>query len=121
MLALLRQVPGADFDKLTTLEAGTDALQPSELPTEPYFCFIDGEHTQEAALRDALFCLAALGETGVIAFHDSNVVEPAIQEFVESLGGRQHSAFQLPDSVYVVEVGSRALRYSPFVERAMQP
>ncbi len=119
MLGLLDEVPGADLSKVRTFEVGTDVLVPSELPGAPALCLIDGEHTKEAALTDARFCLEALGETGIIAFHDSNVVQPAIDDFVRSLGGRPHAAFQLPDSVAVVQVGADDLPRSPFVQRAL--
>ena len=88
MLDLLDEVPGADLSKLRTFEVGTDVLSAAELPGAPAMCLIDGEHTREAALRDARFCLEALGGAGVIAFHDSNVVQPAIDDFVRALGER---------------------------------
>jgi methyltransferase family protein len=119
MLRLLGKVPGADLSKILTFEEGTDVLSPSALPGTPALCLIDGEHTKEAALRDARFCLEALGDTGIIAFHDSNVVQPAIDDFVRSLGGRTHAAFQLPDSVAVVQVGAEDLPRSPFVRNAL--
>lgn len=72
MLSLLDEVPGTDLSKLRTFEAGTDVLSAAELPGAPALCLIDGEHTSEAALRDARFCLEAVGETGIIAFRDSN-------------------------------------------------
>ena len=119
MLGLLDEVPGADLYKVRTFEVGTDELAASELPGVPALCLIDGEHTNEAALRDARFCLETLGETGIIAFHDSNVVQSAIDDFVRSLSGRPHAAFQLPDSVAVVQVGADDLTRSPFVRRAL--
>ncbi|MEA2133199.1 MAG: hypothetical protein QOC68_1108, partial [Solirubrobacteraceae bacterium] len=119
MLGLLAGVPGADLSKVRTFEVGTDRLAPSELPGAPALCLIDGEHTKEAALTDARFCLEALGDTGIIAFHDSNVVQPAIDDFVRSLGERPHAAFQLPDSVAVVQVGADDLPRSPYVRRAL--
>jgi hypothetical protein len=119
MLGLLDAVPGADLSKVRTFEVGTDRLAPSELPGAPALCLIDGEHTKEAALTDARFCLEALGDTGIIAFHDSNIVQPAIDDFVRSLGERRHAAFQLPDSVAVVQVGADDLPRSPYVRRAL--
>ena len=88
MLDLLDEVPGCDLSKLRTFEVGTDVLSAAQLPGAPAMCLIDGEHTREAALRDARFCLEALGGAGVIAFHDSNVVQPAIDDFVRALGDR---------------------------------
>jgi hypothetical protein len=71
MLALLGAVPGADLGKVTTIELSTEDIDPGSLPHRPDLCFIDGEHTNRAALRDAGFCLAAVGDRGVIAFHDA--------------------------------------------------
>ena len=121
MLGLLGEVPGADPGKVRTFEVGTDVLAAAELPGAPALCLIDGEHTQAAVLSDARFCLEALGETGIIAFHDSNVIQAAIDDFVRSLGTRPHAAFQLPDSVAVVQVGADDLPHSPFVRRALSP
>jgi cephalosporin hydroxylase len=121
MLGLLDEVPGADPSKVRTFEVGADVLAAAELPGAPALCLIDGEHTKEAVLSDARFCLQALGETGIIAFHDSNVIQAAIDDFVRSLGGRPHAAFQLPDSVAVVQVGADDLSLSPFVRRALSP
>jgi hypothetical protein len=122
MLRLLRAVPGADVDKITTFEVGTDELRPADVPFTPALCLIDGEHTHEAALRDARFCLEVLGDTpGVIAFHDSNVLQEAIDAFVRSLGHRPHAAFQLPDSVAVVQVGADDLPRVPVIDRLRPP
>jgi hypothetical protein len=121
MLRLLAEVPGADTGKLRTFELGTDALSPDALPGPPALCLIDGEHTHDAALADARFCLEALDGAGIIAFHDSNVVQSAIDDFVRSLGDRPHAAFQLPDSVAVVQVGADDLPRSPYVRRALAP
>ena len=57
MLALLGAVPGADVGKITTIELSTEDIDPGSLPHQPDLCFIDGEHTNRAALRDAEFCL----------------------------------------------------------------
>src|SRR5262249_40027807 len=82
MLSLLRRLPAAEMSKLTTFDVGTDALRPNQLPIKPAFCFIDGEHTDEAAFRDARFCHAALDSAGIIAFHDSEAVRGAIRHFL---------------------------------------
>lgn len=120
MLELLASVPGADLSKIETFERGTDRLSVAELPTRPQFCFIDAEHTRAAALRDARFCLEATAPDGVIAFHDSNVVLPGIEDFLAGLD-RPHHAFQMPDSVFVVELGQPRLWDRPYVQRALVP
>ena len=120
MLELLAPLPGADLAKLETFERGTDQLSVAELPTRPRFCFVDAEHTRAAALRDARFCLKATTPDGVIAFHDSNVVLPGIEDFLAGLD-RAHHAFQMPDSVFVVELGPARLWDTPYVQRALVP
>jgi hypothetical protein len=120
MLELLASLPGADLAKVKTLEQGTDQLAVASLPTRPAFCFIDAEHTRAAALRDARFCLEATTSDGVIAFHDSNVVMPGIEDFLAGLD-RPHHAFQMPDSVFVVELGPARLRDTSYVQRALVP
>ena len=101
MLAHLEQVPGADLGKLTTITATTAEIEPDGLAAD--LCLIDGEHTHEAALRDAHFCQAVLGDRGAIVFHDRQRTRAAIREFFEALpGSRIHI---LPDSVAVIELG----------------
>jgi len=120
MLELLAAIPGADLTKLETFERGTDQLSVAELPTRPTLCFVDGEHTRAAALRDARFCLEATGPQSVIAFHDSNVVLPGIEDFIAELD-RPHHAFQMPDSVFVIELGPARLWDTPYIQRALVP
>jgi hypothetical protein len=120
MLELLAAIPDANLAKLETFERGTDQLSVTELPTRPAFCFVDAEHTRAAALRDARFCLEATTPDGVIAFHDSNVVLPGIEDFIAGLD-RPHHAFQMPDSVFVVELGPARLWDTPCVQRALVP
>ena len=111
MLAELRRLPDADLEKLTTFDASTEQLAPAELPYRPHLCFVDGEHTDAAAVRDARFCLAANAGEGVVAFHDSQIVYRALRAWLEELGrdGREHRSYYLPTSVFVVEVGESRL------------
>ncbi len=103
MLENLRAVPGANLSKLETVEESTENLAPDAF-APPDFCFIDGEHTNRAALCDARFCRAVMRGTGVIAFHDSYAVERAILTFLRE-SPRPHRAYSLRSSVFVVELG----------------
>jgi hypothetical protein len=118
MLDHLRAVPGADLAKLRTFDASTTDLE-SVGDFRPQLCFVDGEHTHEAALRDARFCLRVMGD-GAIAFHDCGVVESAIEEFLAGLEPRNHTSFELPRSIRIVEVGEERLgpRVRELVEAA---
>jgi len=120
MLEGLSSLPDSDLTKVKTFERGTDELPVANLQIHPRLCFVDAEHTRAAALRDALFCLEATTPDGVIAFHDSNVVMPGIEDFLAGLD-RPHQAFQMPDSVFVVELGPPRLQGTPYVQRALVP
>jgi hypothetical protein len=120
MIDLLGSVPDADLSKLSTFERGTDELFPTELPAHPDLCFIDGEHTDEAALRDARFCLEALGNSGgVIAFHDYPIVGGAIREFLREAWGEVSHAIAFTGFVFAVELGGGGLLRSEAVDRAI--
>src|SRR5205085_2760876 len=67
MLEALGKVPGGDLAKIKTIEQGTDTLSPTALGCQADFCFIDGEHTDPAVIRDSRFCLAAVAQDGCIA------------------------------------------------------
>jgi hypothetical protein len=103
MLGNLRAIPGADLAKLETLEASAENLDPGVLDV-PDFCFIDGEHTNEAVLCDARFCRDAMRGRGVIAFHDSWLVARGIQRFLRE-AGTPRRAYPLRAAVFVVELG----------------
>jgi hypothetical protein len=127
MLELLAGLPDVDMTKLTTLEAGTDALDASNLPLRPNYCFVDGEHTHEAVVRDARFCAEALGGEGIIAFHDYVIVGPAISAFVRenwreisfaiAFGGPSHPS--LGGGVFALELGKGGLLRHPAITRAI--
>jgi hypothetical protein len=127
MLELLRALPDANMHKLTTFESGTDTLDPRQLPTRPDYCFVDGEHTHDAVVRDARFCAEAIGGAGVIAFHDYVVVGSAISAFLRD-NWREISfalAFTGPShpssagGVFALEMGGRGLLNHRLVQRAV--
>ena len=108
MVGRLEAVPGANTRKIRVLTTGVEGLMGADLDGRPDICFVDGEHTDEAVLRDARFCLAATGQHGVIAFHDANIVYRALRAFLDGLEGegRPFRAYNLPSVVFVVELGS---------------
>ncbi len=107
MLDCLRDVPGTDLGKLHTIEAGTETILTGSLPSRPDLCFIDGEHTDVAVLRDSQFCLAALQGSGCITYHDANIVYNGIHSFIEILRQRAipFRAMHLPDCIFLIELG----------------
>jgi len=108
MLELLGKIPGADIAKIETFESDSGRLNPQEISPPPDYCFIDGEHTDAAALCDARFCLRVASPDGCIVFHDANVVYRAIDLFLIELAStrRVFRSYVLADAVFVVELGT---------------
>lgn len=106
MLGMLKEVT-ADLSKIATIDGDTRAIARTSIPEPVDLCFIDGEHTDEAALADFEFCLDVLSENGVIVFHDSHIVYNGIAEVLNRLrnAGREFKAYVLPHTVFVIEIG----------------
>jgi hypothetical protein len=127
MLGLLRELPDVDMDKLTTINASTDRVQLSDLKARPHYCFVDGQHTHSAVLRDAHFCAEAMGGTGVIAFHDYPIVGSAIGIFLRenwheityalAFNGPLHPT--LAGGVFALEMGGAGMLRHRTIERAI--
>ena len=113
MIEHLETVPGADLSKLMTIESDAANVSPGSI-NQPDLCFIDGEHTRRAVLSDARFCRTVMGDRGVIAFHDSDIVGWGILDFLRELP-RPHSAFAVRNTMFVVELGGSATLGDPTV------
>jgi hypothetical protein len=71
---------------------------------------IDGEHTNVACFSDAERTLSLIDESGVVAFHDANLITDAIQNFERMLHhiGIKHELVFLPDCVAAIGIGEMA-------------
>jgi hypothetical protein len=118
MIENLKQLPEAEIGKLRTIDADTSAIAPAAVGIRPALCFVDGEHTDDAVLRDARFCRAVLGSEGCIAFHDAWIVHRGLSVFVDELTGAGVSfdAYLLPSCVFVVELGDSVLGSNPTLQ-----
>lgn len=114
MLKRLAAVPDADVRKVRAITAGTDTLRAADLVTRPDFCFLDGEHTDAAVLRDARFCLEASAPDCAMVFHDANIVYNGLRTLLDEIeaSGREFRAYNLASVVFVIELG--ACRLSGF-------
>ncbi len=117
MLASLAAVPGADVSKLETIELSTEQIHAASLE-RPDLCFIDGEHTRCATLRDARFCREVMCGRGVIAFHDFPMVSSAIFDFLRET--RPALGYLLRQEVFVVELGVPTLLSDPHIRRQLR-
>jgi hypothetical protein len=107
----LSAVPGADLAKLTTIDAGTEELDPVELSAD--LCYVDSEPTTAALLRDARFCREVIRDRGVIVFHDRTLVDGGIRQFLRELP--RYRAYPLAHDLFVVEVNVPTLLRDPRV------
>jgi hypothetical protein len=119
MLSLLAALPDSDLSKVLSFESGTDTLSIYDLPARPDYCFIDGEHTDAAALNDARFCAEALGGRGVIAFHDYMIVAPAIRAFLRETWREVSFVVAFAGDVFALELGGGGVLQAQVVQRAL--
>lgn len=107
MLEKLNAVAPEKMSKITTLDGDTSEINSSHVKDKIQLCFIDGEHTDHAVLRDFKFCLDVLDTRGAICFHDSQITYNGIADSVKYLEEKQipHRAYILPNIVFVIEIG----------------
>ncbi|MCC6826262.1 MAG: class I SAM-dependent methyltransferase [Acidobacteria bacterium] len=116
MLELLRGV-SPDIDKITTIDGDTAEISPTQIAEKVDLCFIDGEHTDEAVLRDFRFCLEVLAERGAVMFHDSQITYNGIADCTAYLDKQKiaYKAYPLPSCAFVVEIGDFPLHREPCI------
>jgi Methyltransferase domain len=117
MLAALAAVPGGNVAKVETIELSTEQIDPAGFE-RPDLCFIDGEHTRVAILRDARFCREALRSRGVIAFHDFSAAPAAILEFLRE--SRPALGYWLRHDSFVIELGVPTLLSDPRIRQQLR-
>ncbi|MBK6722330.1 MAG: class I SAM-dependent methyltransferase [Acidobacteria bacterium] len=106
MLEMLKGV-AEDVSKVKTIDGDTREIAANRVEDKIDLCFIDGEHTDEAAFADFKFCLTVLKENGAIMFHDSQITYGGIADSLKYLTekGISHRAYVLPNVLFVVEIG----------------
>ena len=113
MLAGLRAALGkAAVEKIVTFDADSAEVPAAGIAEPPRLCFIDGEHTTAAVLRDFAFCRRVAARDSVILFHDAHLMHAAIRECRRSLetAGVRHLALKLPGAVYAILLGAAIAR-----------
>lgn len=108
MIENLEKVSSEGVKKITTIDGDTAEVDPALIDRPVQICFIDGEHTDEAVVRDFEFCRSVLDSAGgLIIFHDAQITYNGIATCVETLKseGVRFRAYNLPHVVFVIEVG----------------
>lgn len=117
MMEKLREVAPENLEKITTIDGDTRSLDAGQIDEKVQLCFIDGEHTDEAAFSDFRFCLNVLDSNGAIIFHDAAITYNGLDHCVKYLQEKQlnYRAYNLPDIVFAVEVGDFPLHKNPAI------
>jgi hypothetical protein len=95
MMGLLRSLAPAEADKVACFEMRASEVDPRQLSEPPRLAFIDGEHTAAAVAADFDFCLRAMRDGGIVAFHDLDYVYPAVLRICRELRRSRPSVLPL--------------------------
>lgn len=114
MLDNLARVDKAQLEKVTTIDQEVSNITLSTISESPDLCFIDGEHTDEATWRDYDFCRKVMKPNGAIIFHDAMIIYKCLDRVINSIrdSGQGVRAYNIPDVVFVVEIGDFPLHRS---------
>jgi hypothetical protein len=110
--------PSIATGKLRTFDCDANELETSEIVEKPNFCFIDGEHTNEAVFSDFMFCLAVSHHKAIIAFHDTAIVYKGLEKIKSYLYSKsiRFEGFMLDGSVYAILLNEAIGDYSEKIE-----
>lgn len=117
MLELLSAVDPKAVEKISCYEMTASEVEPASLDCRPAVIFIDGEHTERAVLSDFDFCRRVVDDSGVVVFHDCQIVEPAITKIEISLReqGRRFVGLRMEGSVYALFFDVKLLKQHPLI------
>ena len=115
MLAGLKEIAPDNIGKINTIDGDTGEIKADVIKDEIQLCFIDGEHTDGAVLRDFKFCLDALAPAGAVIFHDAQITYNGIADCLDHLRRKsiEFRAYVLPHIVFVIEIGDFPLHKNP--------
>jgi hypothetical protein len=104
MLENLRAVDAGAVAKVVCIDADARDIDPARIERRPDFCFLDGEHTRAAVVTDFTFCLGVAAPDAVIAFHDDNVIYPALVEIAARLRDRRipFRSWKMRDATFAI-------------------
>jgi hypothetical protein len=121
MLNNLREVSVEGTEKVICLEGDVNDIDPGRVEEKPQLCFVDGEHTDEAAMRDFKFCLEVMADNGAVMFHDSAIIYNALWDIIDIVKqkGIKFRAYNIADYVFVLELGDFPLHQSESIREML--
>jgi hypothetical protein len=111
MLANLRALDPHQAAKIVCFESDARDVDPGRLPDRVDLCFIDGEHTESAVLRDFDFCARACASEAIVVLHDDWLIYPALARILRRLGKEKIrcTAFKLGGSTFAIALGASSV------------
>jgi hypothetical protein len=108
MMELLQAISAQGVAKIVTIDDDCSNINPDSIDDKPDLCLVDGEHTNQAVVRDFRFCRSVLKPDGVICFHDASVVRRGLKSIVHDLdrSGVRFRYYYLPLDILVLELGA---------------
>jgi hypothetical protein len=108
MLENLRPIDVQQTKKICCIDSDVKDIDRSLIERPPDLCFIDGEHTTEAVLRDFEFCRSVSAEDATFYFHDDQIVFSAISEIIGRLSreGTQFVPLKLGGRTFAIALGA---------------
>lgn len=106
MLDLLAEI-SPDIGKIKTFDSDASEVSKTAINPRPQLCFVDGEHTDKAAVSDFNFCRSVMNQSGVMVFDDANIIYQGLAQIIEQLKseGVPFRHYALPQKLYVLEFG----------------
>ena len=104
MLSLLTALNPDQVAKVECFDGDSGSVASADIKDAPNLCFIDGEHTPLAVIRDFEFCAKVCAPDATIVFHDAQTVFRGLRSVVASLNsaGKKFSTHAFFDMLYII-------------------
>lgn len=105
--------------KVTCIDLESSQVSTSDLMCRPNLLFIDGEHTDNAAYLDFLFCCKVYASDSMILLHDSHYIFKAIPKMKNYLKTQsiKYQSYKLGGSIYCFIFGHYVEEIGPIIQK----
>ncbi len=104
MMKNLSRLDPSQLNKVHCFDADATEIDRRHIVSPPDVCFIDGEHTDEAVIRDYSFVSAVCAPDAVIYFHDAPIIHGGLAAIVRELKAQKtmFRAYKLKGSTFAI-------------------
>ena len=121
MMENIKRVSEDGAKKIVCIDADASEIPVDTIDPKPRLCFVDGEHTDRAVVRDFGFCRRVIAPDGAVLFHDAHIVYLRLEKILKELEQEKvvFRAYHLPDVVFVIEFGECRLHANPAIQHML--